>query len=49
MLERLAGKETTEKLNVAHYMLKTQNVDLSDVNFEKREIDTNIEYLNDEK
>ena len=37
MLERLAGKETTENLNVAQYSLKTQNVDLNDINFKKRE------------
>ena len=43
MLERLAGKETTENLNVAQYNLKTQNVDINDLNFKKREIPVNIE------
>lgn len=43
MLERLAGKETTENLNVAQYSLKTQNVDLNNINFSKREIPANIE------
>ena len=46
MLERLAGKETTENLNVAQYNLKTQNVDLNDINFKKREIPANIEAFN---
>ena len=49
MLERLAGKETTENLNVAQYNLKTQNVDLNDINFKKREIPVNIEAFNDKK
>ncbi len=49
MLERLAGKETTENLNVAQYNLKTQNVDLNDVNFKKREIPVNIEAFNAKK
>lgn len=49
MLERLAGKETTENLNVAQYNLKTQNVDLNDINFKKREIPANIEAFNDKK
>ena len=48
-LERLAGKETTENLNVAQYNLKTQNVDLNDINFKKREIPVNIEAFNDKK
>ena len=46
MLERLAGKETTENLNVAQYNLKTQNVDLNDINFKKREIHANVEAFN---
>ena len=46
MLERLAGKETTENLNVAQYNLKTQNVDLNNINFSKREIPVNIEAFN---
>ena len=49
MLERLAGKETTENLNVAQYNLKTQNVNLDDVNFSKREIPVNIEAFNAKK
>lgn len=49
MLERLAGKETIENLNVAQYNLKTQNVDLNDINFKKREIPVNIEAFNDKK
>lgn len=49
MLERLAGKETTENLNVAQYNLKTQNIDLNDINFKKREIPVNIEAFNDKK
>lgn len=49
MLERLAGKETTENLNVAQYNLKTQNVDLNDINFKKREIPVNIEAFNEKK
>lgn len=49
MLERLAGKETTENLNVAQYNLKTQNVDLNDVNFSKREIPVNVEAFNAKK
>lgn len=49
MLERLAGKETTENLNVAQYNLKTQNVNLDDVNFSKKEIPVNIEAFNAKK
>ena len=49
MLEPLAGKETTENLNVAQYNLKTQNVDLNDINFKKREIPVNIEAFNEKK
>ena len=49
MLERLAGKETTENLHVAQYNLKTQNVDLNDVNFSKREIPVNVEAFNAKK
>lgn len=49
MLERLAGKETTENLNVAQYSLKTQNVNLNDINFSKKEIPVNIEAYNAKK
>ena len=46
MLERLAGKETTDNLNIAQYSLKTQNVDLNDINFKKKQIPVNIEAQN---
>ena len=49
MLERLAGKETTENLNIAQYALKTQNVDLNDINFKPRKIETSIENYNEKK
>ena len=49
MLERLAGKETTENLNVAQYNLKTQNIDINDINFSKKEIPVNIEAYNVKK
>lgn len=49
MLERLAGKKTTENLRVAQYALKTQNVDLNDVNFSKKTIPVNFEGKNNAK
>lgn len=49
MLERLAGKKTTENLNIAQYGLKTQNVDLNDINFKKRQIPADIEALSGKK
>lgn len=38
MLQRLAGKETVDKLNVAVYNLDTLNVDRKDIDFSKKEI-----------
>ncbi len=37
MLQRLAGPEAIDKLNLVVYELKTQGIDESDLNFEKRE------------
>ncbi len=40
MLQRLAGKETVDNLNVAMYDLSTLNVDPNDIDFSKKEIKT---------
>lgn len=49
MLERLAGHDTTANLNVSQFMLKTQNVNLDDIDFKKHEIPVNLELENDKK
>ena len=38
MLQRLAGKETVDNLNVAVYDLSTINIDPNDIDFSKKEI-----------
>ncbi len=43
MLQRLAGKETVDDLNVALYDLSTLNVDPNDIDFSKKEIKINKE------
>jgi len=43
MLQRLAGKETVDDLNVAIYDLSTLNVDPNDIDFSKKEIKINKE------
>lgn len=40
MLQRLAGKDTVDNLNVAMYDLSTLNVDPNDIDFSKKEIKT---------
>ncbi len=40
MLQRLAGKETIDNLNVAMYDLNMLNVDKSDIDFSKKEVRT---------
>lgn len=47
MLQRLAGTETIDKLNLVVYELKTQGVEQSDLNFEKREF--KAEFVNEKK
>ena len=37
-LTRLAGKKTVDELNIAQFDLTTQNVDKSDLNYEKKTI-----------
>lgn len=41
MLQRLAGKETVDNLNVAMYDLNTLNVDKNDIDFSKKEVKAN--------
>lgn len=43
MLQRLAGKETVDDLNIAMYDLSTLNVDPNDIDFSKKEIKINEE------
>jgi len=42
MLQRLAGKETVDNLNVAMYDMTTLNVDKNDIDFSKKEIKADI-------
>lgn len=43
MLQRLAGSEAVEKLNLVMYELKTQGVEASDLNFGKKEFSADVE------
>ncbi len=42
MLQRLSGPEAIEKLNLVVYELKTQGIEASDLNFEKKEFKADI-------
>ena len=43
MLQRLAGPEAIEKLNLVVYELKTQGIEANDLNFTKKEFQADIE------